>query len=128
MDADDLRDYAGHTIDLTFGPAHHNADGWTVWELQVDWRTFHLGQDGRFVERVLGLDFAQFISEAFKRAGLTGNVPKLVGDFDEALLRASLAFGVVARLDHIYWERCESFFEAVDKMDPWALSADGRPE
>jgi predicted regulator of Ras-like GTPase activity (Roadblock/LC7/MglB family) len=91
--ADDFSRYAGHPIRLEYQQASRDGVIYTDWVLFVDERMLYLGQDGRFVRQVLGQDFAAFIHEAFRRAGITtsSQSPRLAGDFAPDLLRASLA-------------------------------------
>ena len=122
--ADDFSRYAGHPIRLEYEQARRDGVVYTDWVLFVDERMLYLGQDGRFVRQVLGQDFAAFIHEAFRRAGITtsSQSPRLAGDFDPDLLRASLARGVVEGLSERYATEGEDFFEALQGLAPWSLT------
>ena len=121
---EDLSQYAGHQIRLEYEQARRDGVALTDWVLFVDERMLYLGQDGRFVRQVLGRDFAAFLHEAFRRAGITTSYqrPHLAGDLDGDLLRASLAHGVVQGLSDGYAARGEDFFEALQGLDPWSLT------
>lgn len=97
---------------------------YTDWVLFVDECMLYLGQDARFVRQVLGQDFAASIHEAFKWAALEALPPgpKLEGDFDGDLLRASLAYGVVLGLRDRYARHGEDFFETLPGLEPWSLT------
>ena len=121
---EDFSQYAGHPIRLEYEQASRGGVVYTDWVLFVDERMLYLGQDGRFVRQVLGQNFAAFIHEAFRRAGITtlSLSPRLAGDFDPDLLRASLARGVVQGLSDRYATQGEDFFEALPGLDPWSLT------
>jgi hypothetical protein len=117
--------YGDHSISLEYEPVNMGGYAYTNWLLFVDGHTFYLGQDAKFVRRVLGQDFAQFLHEAFERADIDAPIEdKLAGNFDRDLLRASLAAGIVRGLDDIYSDQGEDFFEALDGLEAWSLSAD----
>lgn len=121
---EDFSQYAGHPIRLEYEQARRDGVVCTDWVLFVDERMLYLGQDARFVRQVLGQDFAAFIQEAFRRAGITtsSSRPRLAGDFDHDLLRASLARGVVHGLSDSYAIEGEDFFEVLRGLDPWSLT------
>lgn len=120
-----LSQYGEHTINLEYEQINMGGFAYTNWILFVDGYLFYLGQDAKFVVRVLGQDFAQFIHEAFGRAGIDAPIEaKLAGDFDRDLLRASLAAGIVRGLDDIYSDQGKDFFEALNGLEAWSLSAD----
>jgi len=87
---EDFSQHAGHPIRLEYEQARRDGVVYTDWVLFVDERMLYLGQDARFVRQVLGQDFAAFIHEAFRRAGITTSSqgPRLAGDFDPDLRRA----------------------------------------
>jgi hypothetical protein len=117
--------YGDHSISLEYEQINMGGYAYTNWVLFVDGHLFALGQDAKFVRRVLGQDFAQFLHEAFERADIDAPIEaKLAGDFDRDLLRASLAAGIVRGLDDIYSDQGEDFFEALDGLEAWSLSAD----
>jgi hypothetical protein len=120
--AEDFSQYSGHPIRLEYEQASRGGVVYADWVLFVDERMLYLGQDGGFVSQVLGQDFAAFIHEAFRRAGITtsSRSPHLAGDFDGDLLRASLAYGVVQGLKDRYATEGEDFFEALQGLDPWS--------
>jgi hypothetical protein len=122
--AEDFSQYAGHRIRLEYEQASRGGVVYTDWVLFVDERMLYLGQDGRFVSQVLGQDFAAFIHGAFQRAGIDQLAPsrRLAGDLDRDLLRASLAHGIVQKLEGVYSDQGEDFFEALPGLEPWSLT------
>ncbi|HUU33438.1 MAG TPA: hypothetical protein VMW48_05205, partial [Vicinamibacterales bacterium] len=67
MTDDNIGRYGDHTIRLEYDEVSLGGFAYTNWLLFVDGRPFYLGQDAKFVTRVLGQDFARFIHEAFVR-------------------------------------------------------------
>jgi hypothetical protein len=121
----DLSTYGDHKIALEYETIDLGGFAYTNWLLFVDDRLFYLGQDAKFVARVLGVDFAQFLHTAFRRAGITTEAgPLLAGDFDRDALRASLAWGIVDVLVSSYDDRGEDFFEALQGFEAWSLATD----
>jgi hypothetical protein len=121
---EDFSQYAGHTIRLEYEQVSRGGLACTDWVLFVDEHMLYLGHDAMFVRQVLGQDFAAFIHEAFRRAGIATLPPseRLAGDFDRDLLRASLACGVVQGLNDSYAIEGEDFFEVLHGLDPWSLT------
>ena len=121
MNIDELKTYEGHQIGLEWLTHGDPASGfaWTDWILWIDDHQFYLGQDAKFVARVLGDDFAAFIHAAFDRVGLKGG--ELV-DKDHDLLKASLAVGVVEGLCERWEQDGSDFLAAVPELEPWSLS------
>jgi len=70
MTDDNIGRYGDHTIRLEYDEVSLGGFAYTNWLLFVDGRPFYLGQDAKFVTRVLGQDFARFIHEAFVRADI----------------------------------------------------------
>jgi hypothetical protein len=122
--AEDFGHCAGHPIRLEYEQVSRGGFVCTDWVLFVDERMLYLGRDDPFVRQVLGRDFAAFIHEAFRRAGIEELSPgdTLAGDLDRELLRASLAYGVVRGLEGRYAARCEDFFESLPGLKPWSLT------
>jgi len=116
--------YSDHRISLEYEQVNLGGFAYTNWLLFVDGRLFYLGQDAKFVTRVLGQDFAGFIREAFVRAGIDAPASRLLtADFNTNRLRASLAAGIVRGLDDIFSEQGQDFFELVasGELEPWSF-------
>jgi len=126
MKAEDLELYEGHKISLEWEAIDLGGFAYTNWILFVDGNLFYLGQDAKFVARVLGRDFAEFIREAFDRAGILEPTDrKLAGDFDRDLLRASLAVGIIEGLEQVLpaIEEDASVFDALATLEPWTFGS-----
>ena len=126
MKPENLGEYRGHRVVLDWqdGGIAELRVAWTDWVLSIDDQIFYLGQDALFVEDVLDCDFAAFVAAAYRRADIIVPLgrPRRTDD-DEALLKASLATGVLEALEAAYRERGEEFFEEVGGLDPWAFAA-----
>lgn len=117
-----LATYDGHPIRLEWETVDLGGFAYTNWLLFVDGNLFYLGQDAKFVARVLGRDFAEFIREAFNRAGiLEPEDRKLAGLFDHDLLRASLAWGIVDVLVDVL--EAGGGIDAFAGLEPWAFGS-----
>jgi hypothetical protein len=126
MKPENLGEYRGHrvTLDWREGGIEELRIAWTDWLLCIDEQTFYLGQDTRFVEDVLDCDYADFVAAAHRRADLIVPLGSPAGtDYDDELLKATLAAGVLDALEALYRERGEEFLEVVGELDPWALTA-----
>jgi len=121
--AGELRDHHGHRIDLDWMTTGGDGFAVTDWILFVDGRRFYLGQESIFVRQVLEQDFAAFIAAAYDRAGITED-----DDYEDGLLKASLAVGVVEGLCRSWAAEGRDFLTAVPELGEWALAAEAVSE
>jgi len=119
----DISLYGEHKVSLEYENVSQDGFAYTNWLLFVDGRPFYLGQDSKFVIRVLGRNFGQFIHEAFERAGLEATPARELDAAQRDLLRVSLAAGVVRGLDDLFSDQGEDFFEAAEHgLEPWTFA------